>query len=80
MMFYHSLVIWRGLVLAVDKKHLLDGIVPHLLELLPLAIFPRVQPLAIRGVYWLRRGRPANISILGKGKLSRELSCLVTKQ
>ena len=76
----HSLVIWRGLVLGVDEEHLLDGVVPHLLKLLPLAIFPRVQPLAIRGVYWLRRGRPANSSILGTGKLSRELSCLVIKQ
>ena len=80
MMLYHSLVIWRGLVLAVDEKHLLDGIVPHLLELLPLAIFPRVQPLTIRGVDGLRRGRPENITILGTGNIASELSCLVIEQ
>ena len=75
-----SLVVWRGLVFAVDEQHLLDGIVSHLLKLLPLAIFPRVQPLTIRGVDGLRRGRPENITILGTENLASELSCLVIEQ
>ena len=45
----------------------------HLLKLLPLPVFPGVQPLTIRGVDWLRRGRPEIRDILGDRKASREL-------
>ena len=75
-----SLVIRGRLVLAVDEQHLLDGIVSHLLKLLPLAVFPRVQSLTIRRVNWLRGGRPENRKTLGTGNRSRELSYLVIKQ
>jgi len=48
------LVIWWRFVLRVHEHHLLDAVVSHLLQLFPLPVFPGVQPLAIRGVDWLR--------------------------
>lgn len=80
MYLQNLLIIWRRLVFAVDEQHLLDGVVSHLLKLLPLAIFPGVQPLTIRGVDGLRRWRPENIRILGTENLASELSCLVIEQ
>ncbi len=53
-----SLVVRRWLVIGVDGQHVRDGMVTRLLQLLPLAVLPRVQPLAIRRVDGLRRGRP----------------------
>jgi len=55
---HRSLVVWRRLVVSVDEHHLLDAVVPHLLQLLPLPVLPRVQPLPVRGVDGFRRWRP----------------------
>jgi len=56
--YLRSLVIWWRLVLGVDDHHPLDALVPHLLQLLPLPVLPRVQPLAVGGVDRLGGGRP----------------------
>ena len=50
------LVIGRGLVIRVDEHHLLDAVMPHLLQLFPLPVLSRVQSLAIGRVDGLRRG------------------------
>ena len=57
--FIDLLVVWGWFVVHVDHHHPLDAVVPHLLQLLPLAVLPSIESLAVRGVDWLRRGRPA---------------------
>ena len=54
------LVIWRWFVVVVDHHHLLDAVVSHVLQLLPLPVLPGVESLPIRRIYRLRRRRPAS--------------------
>ena len=61
------LVVWRRFVLRINGQHPLDTLVPHLLQLLPLAVLAGVQPLAVRGVDRLRGGRPATRQRLSSG-------------
>jgi hypothetical protein len=64
----HLLVIWRWFVVCVDGEHPLDGLVPRLFQMLPLAVLARVQPLAVRRVNRFRGGRPIKRSEARSGK------------
>ena len=52
------LVIWRRFVVVVDHHHLLDAVVSHVLQLLPLPVLSGVQSLPVRRIYRLRGRRP----------------------
>ena len=55
------LVVRRRLVFGVDLEHPGNGLVPQLLELLPLTVLAGVEPLAVRGVDRLGRRRSRGI-------------------
>ena len=57
---HYILVIWRRFVIIVDQHHLLDTVVSHVLQLLPLPVLPGVQSLPVRRVNRLRGRRPRN--------------------
>ena len=54
------LVIWRWFVVVVDHHHLLDTVVSHVLQLLPLPILSGVESLPVRRIDGLGRRRPAS--------------------
>lgn len=69
----YRLPVVRGrLVVRVKENHLLDGLMALLLQLFPLTVLPRVEPLPVAGVDRLRARGPGqlddrNIGVVGGG-------------
>ena len=65
------LVIWRWFVVVVDHHHLLDAVVSHVLQLLPLAVLSGVQSLPVRRIDRLGGRRPTITEDCNEGENAR---------